>query len=189
MLFRSTDWIEGQLLFDDREGEEVDYGVDGVTSLQFIKVIHPRTKKEVPPTFIDGRVLPDSASQLPRVALAKWMTSHPWFAEAAVNRMWAYFFGRGFVNPVDDFSVTNPPTHPQLLTALAEDFRSHGYDLKHLFRLITQSQTYQLSSTSNESNRDEEINYSHALARPLEAEVLLDAISSATGVPETWSEK
>ena len=62
------------------------------------------------------------------------MTSHPYFAEAAVNRMWSYFFGRGIVDPVDDFRSTNPPTHPELLEALARDFREHRYDLRHLMR-------------------------------------------------------
>src|SRR5262249_7046668 len=100
--------------------------------------------------------------------------------------MWGYFFGRGLVEPVDDFRSTNPPTHPDLLEALAKDFRDHGHDLKHLIRTIVTSQTYQLSSSLNETNRKDEMNYSRALPRPLEAEVLLDAISNVTGVPEIF---
>ena len=100
--------------------------------------------------------------------------------------MWSYFFGRGIVDPVDDFRSTNPPTHPELLKALAKDFKDSGYDLKHLMRTIVQSRTYQLSATPNESNKEDKIDYSHALSRPLEAAVLLDAISSVTGVPEKF---
>ena len=100
--------------------------------------------------------------------------------------MWSYFFGRGIVDPVDDFRSTNPPTHPELLQALAKDFRDSGYDLKHLMRTIVQSRTYQLSGTPNETNKDDKIDYSHAQPRPLEAAVLLDAITSVTGVPEKF---
>ncbi len=151
------------------------------------KVTHPRTKKEVGPQFLDGELLPENKRAALRTELAHWMTSHPYFAEAFVNRIWAYFFGRGIVDPVDDFRLTNPPTHPELLEALAEDFSQHGYRLKHLVRRIVQSRTYQLSSTPNETNRDDKVNYSQALPRPLDAEILLDAISHATGVPEEFT--
>ena len=122
----------------------------------------------------------------PRKHLAEWVTSHPYFAEAAVNRVWSFFFGRGIVEPVDDFRSTNPPTHPELLKALAKDFRESGYDLKGLMRKIVQSATYQLSATPNESNRQDKMDYSHAWPRPLDAAVLLDAISSVTGVAEKF---
>jgi hypothetical protein len=118
------------------------------------------------------------------MALAEWMTSHPYFAESAVNRVWGYFFGRGIVDPVDDFRSTNTATHPDLLKALAADFREHGHDLKHLIRTIVSSRTYQLSSEPHETNAEDRINYSHSIPKRLDAEVLLDAISHATGVPE-----
>src|SRR5262249_47509077 len=79
-----------------------------------------------------------------------------------------------------------PPTHPEVLQALAKDFKDAGYDLKRIMRTIVQSRTYQLSATPNESNKEDKIDYSHALARPLEAAVLLDAITSVTGVPEKF---
>ena len=103
-----------------------------------------------------------------------------------MNRIWSHFFGRGIVDPVDDFRIANPPSHPDLLTALARDFQKHGFDLKHLMHRIVSSRTYQLSSKPNASNRHDEINYSHALPRPLESVVLLDAISQVTGVPESF---
>ena len=152
-----------------------------------IKLLHPRTKAEVKPALLDGTVIQGSDTVNPRRDLARWMTSHPYFAEAAVNRIWSSFFGRGIVDPVDDFRSTNPPTHPELLEKLAQDFRDHGHDLRHLMRLIATSRTYQLSGLVTETNKDDLINYSHAMSRPLDAEVLLDAISDTTGVPEVFS--
>jgi len=153
---------------------------------QEMLVTNPRTKEKVVPTFLDGKKLPENQWMDPRMRLAEWITSHPYFAEATANRIWSYLFGRGIVDPVDDLRSTNPPTHPELLRALAEDFRSHGFDLKHLTRRIAESLTYQMSSASTETNKDDTINYSHAQPRPLEAAVLLDAITSTTGVPEKF---
>jgi hypothetical protein len=181
-----TGWSSDNVVYDDAAGQEIDLGAMGVKSLAFMKVTHPRTGKEVAPRFFDGRLLAlDRYSDL-RTELAKQLTSHPYFAEATVNRIWNYFFGRGIVNPIDDFRADNPPTDPALLHALARDFEKHGYDLKHLLRVIAHSRTYQLSSRPNEANREDNANYSHALNRPLEAEVLMDAISDATGVTELF---
>ena len=177
--------LYGSVLYDDPAGQDIDYGQTGKSRF----VMHPRTKALVQPTFLDGRELPESERGDLRRKLAEWMTSHPYFAEAAVNRMWGYFFGRGIVDAVDDFRSTNPPTHPELLQALAQDFRRGGHDLKRLIRTIVSSRTYQLSSVPNETNADDQINYSHFLPRQLDAEVLLDAISSATGVAETFRHK
>ena len=153
---------------------------------QGAKVIHPRTQKEVEPQFLDGTLLPEDKRIDLRMRLADWVLSRPEFDEAIVNRMWGYFFSRGIVDPVDDFRLTHPATHPQLLQRLAQDFREHGYDLKYLIRLITESRTYQLSSTPNETNRDDTMNYSRSIPRPLDAEILLDAISQVTGVAENF---
>ena len=178
-FFGRVTQLRGGTIIDDPAG----HGMQG----QGEKVTHPRTKEEVEPRFLDGELLPESKRAALRSELAQWMTSHPYFAEAIVNRMWSYFFGRGIVDPVDDFRLTNPPTHPELLDALEKDFKQHGHDLKHLIRLIVQSRTYQLSGTGNETNRDDRVNYSQALPRPLDAEILLDAISQVTGVDEEFS--
>ncbi len=151
-------------------------------------LLHPRTKAPVVPAFLDGQT---PAGNMPldlRRVLAEWMTSpeNPYFARAAVNRIWGDFFGRGIVQPVDDFRATNPPTHHELLEALARDFAVHGFDLKHLIRTIVQSGTYQLSSKVNDSNREDRINYSRFQPRMLDAVVLVDAISRVTGVEETF---
>ena len=172
--------LYGSVLYDDPTGQDVDYGVVGGSR----HVRHPRTNQLVQPTLLDGRVLPGEQQADLRMALAEWMTSHPYFAESAVNRVWGYFFGRGIVDPVDDFRSTNTATHPDLLKALAADFREHGHDLKHLIRTIVSSRTYQLSSEPHETNAEDRINYSHSIPKRLDAEVLLDAISHATGVPE-----
>ncbi len=150
-------------------------------------MLHPRTKVAVKPAFLGGEGLPKAESADLRMELAHWMTRHPYFAEAAVNRMWSYFFGRGIVDPVDDFKSTDPATHPELLEELADDFRQNNYDLKHLMRMIVQSRTYQLSNIPNESNKDDTINYSHSWPRALDAEVLLDAISLVSSVPESFT--
>ena len=184
-----TEWvnpIDRQVVFDDPRGHEVDYA--GESSLKFIQVMHPRTKQRVKPTFFDGTVLPAAAEKDRRAALAQWMTSHPYFAESIVNRIWSQLLGRGIVDPVDDFGSANPPTHPELLEALAQDFREHQHDLKHLIRTILRSRAYQLSSAPNQTNKNDLINYSHARPRALHAEVLLDAISSATGVPVVFEQ-
>jgi hypothetical protein len=156
---------------------------------QGAQVIHPRSKEVVEPRFLDGTALPAGKRADPRWELAHWMTSHPYFAEAAVNRIWGYFFARGIVHPPDDFRETNPATDPELLEALARDFKDHGYDLKYLIRTIVESRTYQLSGAPNETNKEDLIHYSRAVARPLDAEVLLDAISQVEGLPQdfrTW---
>jgi hypothetical protein len=124
----------------------------------------------------------------PRIALASWLTAdaNPWFARLAANRLWKQFLGRGLVDPEDDLRSTNPPTNGPLLAYLAEYLIEHDYDLKALMRLILNSRTYQLSSVPNESNKDDTQNFSHYTVKRLPAEVLLDAISDVTGVPERF---
>ena len=182
----STELRGDRVLFDDENGEEIDFGKIPGHVLEFKKALNPRTKKEAPPTFLDGTILSEKARRDPRKSLAKLITSHPYFAEAIVNRMWSYFFKRGIVEPVDDFKWTNPPSHPRLLQALTKDFQKHKYDLKHLIRKITRSRTYQLVSTSETIQKSDIINYSHALPRALDAEILLDAISTASQIPVTF---
>ncbi len=124
----------------------------------------------------------------PRIALADWLTKpgNPFFARAAVNRVWASFFGRGMVEPVDDFRASNPAVDEPLLDALARDFERHGYDLKHLMRAVLSSELYQLSSTPNETNLADTKSFSRSYRRRLPAEVALDAVSDVTGVPERF---
>ncbi|MCH2695092.1 MAG: DUF1553 domain-containing protein [Acidobacteriia bacterium] len=174
------------VVYDDPLGQEENFGTEGRTDLTFAPITHPRSKMLVNPTFLDGQRLQDTSMTDLRMDLARWMTAQTDFSEATVNRVWGHFFGRGLVDPVDDFRLGNPPTHPRLLQILADDFQRHGHDLKHLIQRIVLSRTYQLSSSSNKTNRRDTINYSRAFPRALEAEVLLDALSSATGVAEAF---
>ncbi len=151
---------------------------------------HPRTGQMVP-AFTLGTKLPAAPPAFdgdPRLALADWMVSadNPWFARNLANRVWAHFLGRGLVEPVDDVRDTNPPSHPELLDALAKDLAGHKFDLKHLIRTITASHVYQLSTKPNATNADDELNFSRALFRRIDAEVLLDMVSQTTGVPERF---
>jgi len=124
----------------------------------------------------------------PREALADWMTNdaNPFFAQVIVNRVWADLMGRGVVEPVDDLRATNPPSNGPLLEALAAHFRAEKYDLKQLLRTITRSQVYQLSSQTNERNVADTRNYSRHYRVRLRAEVLLDAFSDITGIPDNF---
>jgi hypothetical protein len=152
-------------------------------------VEHPKKKQKVAPKFLDGPTLADTQDRDIRVNLADWLAAkdNPFFARTIVNRVWKHYMGRGFVEEVDDFRVTNPPTHPALLDVMASDLIAHKFDLRHLIRTILNSRTYQLSSAPNESNRNDAINYSHFRIRRLTAEALLDAMSEVTGVQEKFA--
>ncbi|MGK0157231.1 MAG: hypothetical protein ACI9SE_004207 [Neolewinella sp.] len=119
-----------------------------------------------------------------RRAFADWLTreDNPYFARAIVNRLWQSMMGRGLVTPVDDFRDTNPATHPSLLTRLATDFVSHGFDLRHTLRRIATSATYARSANAVAQNAADDRYYSHALRRKLAPEVLADAMSDVLGV-------
>ncbi len=125
----------------------------------------------------------------PRLSLLRWMlqADNPFFARSFVNRVWAHYLGVGLVEPVDNFSVANPPSNEQLLAALAQDFVAHGYDLRRLERAILSSRTYQLSPTPNATNLRDRTNYSRALARPMMAEVVVDVLNSALGTVEDFA--
>jgi hypothetical protein len=104
-----------------------------------------------------------------------------------VNRVWAEIMGRGIVDPVDDLRATNPPSNGPWLDSLADDFRRHGYDLKHLIGTILSSSVYALGSEPNDRNVADTRNFSRHYRQRLRAEVLLDAISDVTGVPDTFA--
>ena len=124
-----------------------------------------------------------------RPALAEWMTSpgNPFFARNLANRYWTHFLGRGLVEPVDDIRDTNPPSNPELLDTLARVLVENKFDARALIRSITASATYQRSSAPNETNVRDEQNYSRALLKKIDAEVLLDMVCQVTGVPEKFA--
>ncbi len=114
--------------------------------------------------------------------LADWIArgDNPYFARATANRVWAMFFGRGLVHPVDNLSDANKPSHPELLDALARELVEHQFDLKWLIRELCNSQTYQLSSVGSESDPLPRW-FQQARVRPLSAEELMDSWKVATG--------
>ena len=144
---------------------------------------NPRNGKDLPPTGLGGQPLEIPAYEDPRHALVDWMArpDNPFFARALVNRYWKHFFGRGIVDPEDDMRVTNPPSNPELLDALAKSFIDSKYDLKALVRTICRSSTYQLSSEPNELNAADKQNFSSFYPRRINAEPLYDAINQTAG--------
>ncbi len=131
-----------------------------------------------------GDAVPEIApDEDPRLKLADWLStpSNPFFARALVNRYWKHFMQRGLIEPEDDIRDSNPPTNPELLAALEKHFITSGFDLKELVRIITQSSSYQLSSTPNQHNIVDRQNYSRYYPRRLQAEVMLDAIDRVAG--------
>lgn len=150
---------------------------------------HPRTGEPIA-AYPLGETMPaESVAGDRRIELAAWMTSpkNPWFARNMANRAWAHFLGRGLVEPIDDVRATNPPTNPELLDALAANLVESKFDFRALIRTITASETYQRSTTPNASNEIDEQNYSRALLRRMDAEVLLDAVCQTTGVDEKFA--
>ena len=141
-----------------------------------------RLDEEVTPRFLGGAEYEGSLIKK-REALAQWMTdkSNPYFSRAIVNRIWKHFMGRAFVEPIDGFGEENPPTNAELLDWLANDFVIYDYDLQHLMRTILNSETYQRTSQTNESNKDDEFYYSHAYVKPLSAEQFFYSLLQATG--------
>ena len=101
--------------------------------------------------------------------------------------MWAHYFGVGLVNPVDDFSLANPPINERLLDRLAKDFTDSGYDIRKLERAVLMSRTYQLSYVPNATNKFDTNNFSHAFVRPLMAEQVVDVLNAALGVDEKFT--
>jgi hypothetical protein len=152
------------------------------------QVTHPRTGEPALPRIPGVRFLETQGDG--RNAFAQWLTSkvNPYFARALVNRLWKSLMGRGLIEPVDDLSDTNPGTHPELLRKLADDFVQNGCSIRHTLRRIATSAAYERAATKLPANQADDRWYSHALQRPLEAEVLMDAICDVTGVPETFGD-
>ena len=144
---------------------------------------HDRTGEITPPAFpfAADHKTPQKASR--RENFAAWLTAsdNEYFAKSYVNRIWGYMTGTGIIEPIDDIRAGNPPTNPELLNWLTDQFIESGFDVRHLVKIITKSRTYQLSVKTNKWNEDDTINYSHAKARRLPAEVLFDAIYRVTG--------
>lgn len=168
------------------------------------EVYHPKTGQKMTPTPLGGypermRVRDTKTAGLVdpdpdrggdrRAVLADWITrDNPLFARNIVNRYWGYLMGRGLVEPIDDQRITNPPTNPDLLDALARDLVAHKYDVKHILRTICNSRVYQLGSDPTPANVADTSFYTHYLVKRLPAEALFDAVNIATGTQEKFND-
>ncbi len=140
-------------------------------------------------TFPDGTKVKLSPNKDPREVFADWLVTpkNPWFTRAIVNRVWAWLVGRGIVHEPDDFRDNNPPSNPALLACLEKEFIAARYDLKKLYRLILNSQTYQLSSAPKFTTPEAEANFASYSLRRLDAEVLIDVINKITGATDLYT--
>jgi len=144
---------------------------------------NPRTGKVPEPKYLSGDSAKFSPEEDPRHGLVDWMAKpeNPFFAKSLVNRLWGHFFGRGLVHEVDDMRATNPASNPQLLDALAKDFIEHQFDMKHMCRVMLNSNVYQLGSEPTDGNKKDRQNFARYYGRRMIAEVFLDSVDQATG--------
>lgn len=153
------------------------------------EVTQPRTGKQMKPWLPQqGEITPPEGADR-RQAFVAWLTAkeNPYFARIEANRTWSHLFGRGIVEPNDDFRDSNPPANAALLDALAKDFAESGFDRKKLLRTILNSRTYQADFRPSELNKDDVKYFSHYQPRLLSAEQLLDSICTVTGLPEAFA--
>jgi hypothetical protein len=171
--YKSTgEWKEEIVYFDPDKGATAAGG--------------PMTRSAVLP---DGTSVQLAPGQDPREAFASWLVTptNAWFARAVVNRIWFWLLGRGIVHEPDDIRPDNPPSNPELLALLERELVAARFDLKHVYRLILNSSTYQLSPIPAATSAAAEAGFAHALIRPLDAEVLIDALNQITGMTEQYS--
>lgn len=149
----------------------------------------PVTTRSRTAVFPDGTKVRLSPNRDPREVFADWLITpeNPWFTRSIVNRVWAWLLGRGIVHEPDDLRDDNPPSNPALLACLEKEFVASGYDLKHLYRLILNSSTYQLSSMPRHTSPEAEANFASYSIRRLDAEVLIDAINQITGTSDLYT--
>jgi hypothetical protein len=139
--------------------------------------------------FPDGTPARLSPDQDPREAFADWLieAKNPWFARNIVNRIWSWLLGRGIIHEPDDIRPDNPPANPELLALLERELVRARYDLKHIYRSILNSRTYQFSSIPRTKKPEGAANFAYYPLRRLEAEVLIDALCQITGTTERYS--
>ena len=149
----------------------------------------PGKERTVSARFLDGK--PPSDKGEARVLLADWITAenNPYFAPAIVNRLWTHFFGIGLVDPVDDFSPDNLPSHPQVLDELTRAFVASGYDQRFLIRVLMRMRAYQLTSASPNGKPAEPRSFSRMNVKSLTPEQVFDSLIEATGLREAQAER
>ncbi len=173
VAYKKTDEWKEEVVYSDPEKQLLD----------------PVTKEPVVPVPLGGKPVKLDATDDPRVAFADWLITpdNPWFAKSIVNRIWFWLMGQGIINEADDIRPDNKPWSPELLAYLEKELVAGKYDLKHIYRLILNSSTYQLSSIPTAGNSADHAGFSHYRVRRLDAEVLIDAICQITGPGEEYS--
>lgn len=150
-------------------------------------------RRPAPPSatakILGGKELDLSEFEDARQPVMDWLRdkNNGYFARSFANRVWANYFNIGIVNPTDDLNLANPPSNQALLNYLTEGFINSGFDMKWLHRQIANSRTYQLSWVTNDTNKLDERNFSHAIPRRLPAEVAVDVVYQATVADERAS--
>lgn len=184
-----TDYVALAGFFTGLSLKKLPNGEQALISLGGKDLPHPRSGELIPARVLGGNPADFNKIADRRQVLAAWLTQNdnPFFAKAIANRLWAHYFGRGLIEPIDDIRETNPATNPALLDALADHLRQVDYDLKAFTRTLLNSRLYQTSSQTLPSNADDQQNFSHYLQKPLAAEVLLDAINQSAGVAEEFN--
>jgi hypothetical protein len=167
----------------DGRGDFMTAGRDGPES-RSLRI--PGTDRVVQAHYLDGTEPSWQPSIPARAALAQWVTAagNPYFARAAVNRLWAHFFGIGLIEPIDEISDANPPSHPELLDELARQFIAHRFDIKFIVRAIAYSQTYGRSSRRTDAGQNNPRLFAAMAVKGLSAEQLFDSLAAATGFLE-----
>jgi hypothetical protein len=195
MRLENSGWIEDELLGMDAFFAKIGFKGTAEWKEEVVyfdpqkEFFHPDSGEPVTPTLPGMGPIRLGAFEDPRIAFADWLTApdNPWFARNAVNRIWHRLLGRGIIHEVDDVRADNPPWSEALLDYLADELVESEYDVRHVYRLIMNSATYQLSSVPTIGNRDDETGFSRYRVRRLDAEVLIDAICRITGTAEDYS--
>jgi hypothetical protein len=148
-----------------------------------------QNRDEPSPVFPDGTPARIEPGQDPRIVFADWLIApeNPWLARNIVNRIWYWLLGRGIIHEPDDVRPDNPPSNPELLSVLERALITSDYDLKHVYRLILNSKTYQLSSIPRSDHPKARSGFAFYPLRRLNAEVLIDALCQITGTTEPYS--
>jgi len=140
-------------------------------------------------TLPDGTRLQIRPGADPRRIFADWLVApeNPWFARCIVNRIWAWLLGRGIIHEPDDIRPDNPPVHPEVLAYLEKELVEADYELRHIYRLILNSRTYQQASIPQSNHANAETLFAYYPVRRLDAEVLIDALCWISGTRESYS--
>ncbi len=184
-LFSQLDYEIGDNKRQDKLDKNEFAGDQTVLVAKVDEVINPTTGRVAIPKFLGGDRLADATESDRLEATAKWLTSadNDLFVRSQANFIWYHVMGRGIVDPIDDFRLTNPASNPPLMDALAEELKSSGFDIRRLIGKIMKSRTYQLAAEPNPSNEHDTTCYSRAYVRRLPAEVILDMQGDVLGTP------